>query len=526
VDPDKLSTPERALWQAFPRGEQVDLTRARGARARTIRAGVIAALLLGVVPPEPGRIAAIRLVGARITGTLGLGHATVATPVRMQACEFDAAIDLSGAKARDVDLEGCALAGLIAPLAEIDGNLGLASCACAGQIVLTGAHITGALQLSDARVDNHGAVALLANRLVIDDDLLARRATVQGEWRLAAAQVGGIIDLTGATIRNEGGRALDASNIFVGARFLARDGFSAQGEARFARARVGGDLSLRGSQLSNPGGDALLAYGVEVGGDMALSGVRADGAIRLSRATIGAAILLDGAQLVNPAGDALRCRNTQARTLTLGPGLEADGIVDVRQSHFAEIRDDPGCWPPRLRLSWLSYEALEPPLSAAERVQWLRRDVDGYLPQNYLTLATMYRSLGDDAAARVVLLARERRRREQLPWYGQFWSLTQEATVGYGYRPLRAATWLVAFLAIGTLVFGLHHPPPLPGTAHPSFNPLIYTVDLLVPLVDLGMRNVYDPQGPQRWLAYFLMAVGWIFVTTIAAAIIRVLQRQ
>ena len=102
----------------------------------------------------------------------------------------------------------------------------------------------------------------------------------------------------------------------------------------------------------------------------------------------------------------------------------------------------------------------------------------------------------------------------------------QEITVGYGYRPLRAATWLIAFLAVGTLAFGLHHPPPFPATAHPAFNPFIYTVDLLVPLVDLGLRNVYDPQGAQRWLAYLLIAVGWIFVTTIAAAIVRVLQRQ
>jgi hypothetical protein len=82
------------------------------------------------------------------------------------------------------------------------------------------------------------------------------------------------------------------------------------------------------------------------------------------------------------------------------------------------------------------------------------------------------------------------------------------------------------FLALGTLVFGLHHPPPFPGTAHPAFNPFIYTVDLLVPLVDLGMRSSYNPQGPPRWLAYFLVAVGWIFVTTIASGVLRMLRRQ
>jgi hypothetical protein len=47
VDPDKLSVPERALWQAFSRGDLLDLTKARGVRARTIRAEVISTLLLG-----------------------------------------------------------------------------------------------------------------------------------------------------------------------------------------------------------------------------------------------------------------------------------------------------------------------------------------------------------------------------------------------------------------------------------------------------------------------------------------------
>ncbi|MGH3263369.1 MAG: hypothetical protein ACRDNS_15405 [Trebonia sp.] len=99
-------------------------------------------------------------------------------------------------------------------------------------------------------------------------------------------------------------------------------------------------------------------------------------------------------------------------------------------------------------------------------------------------------------------------------------------TVGYGFRPLRAGAWLAVFLAFATLVFGLHHPPALPGTPHPAFNPFIYSLDLLVPLVNFGLRGAYDPQGPQRWLAYLLIAVGWVFATTIAAGIARVLRRQ
>jgi hypothetical protein len=75
-------------------------------------------------------------------------------------------------------LDGARFAGLAAPLAEIDGNLSIIGATCSGQVVLTGAHITGALQLRRSLLGNPGQVALLANRLVVDDDLLAQEATL------------------------------------------------------------------------------------------------------------------------------------------------------------------------------------------------------------------------------------------------------------------------------------------------------------------------------------------------------------
>jgi hypothetical protein len=527
VNPDKLTTPERALWDAFPRGELVDLTRARGVRARTIRAEVIAALLLGAVPGAPGHVPAIRVEGARITGPLNLGHAVIGGPVVLRHCDFQDRLELTAVKARGIDLGGSQLTGLLAPLAEIDGNLRLIECACRGQVVLTGARIAGALQLQRAHLDHPGEVALLGNRLVVNDDLLAQEAVIDGEFRLAGAQVGGMAGLDGATLRREGGRALNAFNLTVGAGLLARSGFSATGEVALTGARIDREVDFRGATLDNPGGNALMAVGLQAGAFLGLTeGFTARGSVHLSRAKIGSEALLSGGRFSNPGGDAIRCRYAQATTFVLDGGTEVEGTVDLRYSRFTDVRDDPACWPAGIRLSGLSYDVLEPPLPAAERIRWLSRDTDGYLPRNYETLAAMYRALGDDAGARAVQLAKERARRPQLAWYGRAWSWLQEVTVGYGYRPLRATGWLAAFLAIGTLTFGLHHPPPLPDTAHPAFNPFIYTLDLLVPLVGLGLRNSYDPQGPQRWLAYLLIATGWILVTTIAAGVLRVLRRQ
>ena len=75
------------------------------------------------------------------------------------------------------------------------------------------------------------------------------------------------------------------------------------------------------------------------------------------------------------------------------------------------------------------------------------------------------------------------------------------------------------------LAFTLHHPPPI-HSSHPPFTPVIYTLDLLLPVIDFGQQNEFSPQGLQAWLAYGLIAAGWILATTIAAGITRALRRQ
>jgi len=68
------SPAEEALWAAFPRGTRVDLRDGdpsaddpshgdRWGDERVVRAEVIAALLLGVQAPEPGRIQVVSLRG-------------------------------------------------------------------------------------------------------------------------------------------------------------------------------------------------------------------------------------------------------------------------------------------------------------------------------------------------------------------------------------------------------------------------------------------------------------------------------
>lgn len=495
VRTDDLTRVESRVWQAFAAGDLVDLA---GARSRRVRAEVVAALLLGAEPARPGALPALRLTGARIAGKLMLSHADIGCVVAMGDCEFEEAIDLTGARTRELSLAGSRLAGIDATLAQIGGALDLSRCVCDGQVRLVGANIAGRLLLSSATVNNPGDVALYASRLRVEDDVFSDDAVVTGEYRLAGARIGGALALSRAKLDDPGGHAFYASNLSVGAGLVARHGLSVNGGIALSNVSVADGLDLSGARLSNPGGDALATRDLRIGTFIRLGdGFTADGAVRLAYAT--------------------------ARELVLRHG-EMTGELDLRHARFEIIRDDPHAWPRSLNLAGLSYNALDPWLPAYGRLDWLARDTSG--PDGYRQLAFVYRAVGDDGGAKTVLLAYQRRWRRKARWHARAWGWVQDVTVGYGYRPLRAAAWLCLLLAAGTTVFAHHHPEPIQGAARPGFDSFLYTLDLLVPLANLGQKAAYESGGLERWFAYALVAAGWLFATTIATALARVLRRE
>jgi hypothetical protein len=80
MDFDDLAPAEEQVRRAYSRGETVDFRAAEGedpgagadwGPKRTIRASVLKALLVST-PQEDGQIAALRIRGARVTGTPNL----------------------------------------------------------------------------------------------------------------------------------------------------------------------------------------------------------------------------------------------------------------------------------------------------------------------------------------------------------------------------------------------------------------------------------------------------------------------
>jgi hypothetical protein len=394
-----------------------------------------------------------------------------------------------------------------------------------GEVRLYGAILEANLTVTGVVLRNPGGIALNLDRATLGV-LRGADLTAEGQVSLSGARVASDVDLRGARLSGHGDQAALAADGASIDGMLYLHGLVADGEVRLRTIRVGHRILLMAARLSNPGGTALRLSRAQVGADVFCGGLTVTGGVRAPGAAISGELDLDGARIRNGQGTALQARSLQANLLSLRFAEPPEGLVDLDHARVRIIRDDPASWPSRLSVDGLSYDALEPKLPAQQRLEWLARDLDGHQPLPYEQLAAHYTAIGRPGSAREVMHARERMLRRTRTPLSRAWGLLQDVTIGYGYQPLRAVAWLVLLLAAGSVMFAVAQPPPLQAGDAPHFNPVIYTLDLLLPVVDLGQKHAFNPGGAEQWLSYVLIAAGWLLVTTVAAGAARVLSRR
>ncbi|MCW8383063.1 membrane-associated oxidoreductase [Streptomyces justiciae] len=476
MDLNDLTPAELRVWEAFPTGAAVDF---QGSAERTVRAVVLRALMLNG-PRQDGEVPVLRVAGAHITGVLDVRYGAVETYVRLSRCQFDEVPLLYGCEFRQLNLSGSELPGLAAATLRVDGVLRLTDCRFTGPVALGGSQISGALFMDRAEFhtsDDSDEPALRLNHASIGEDLVAPGIRVHGRMVCNDASVDASVNLMDAMLENPGGTALDAQTLSVASDVHARR-LTAVGRLDLRGARVTGRLDLAHSRLSNPGHTVLQA----------------------SSSVIG--------------------------ELWLNEAEPLDGSVNFRQTQTDLLRVAPETLAGEVRLNGLSYTMLSPHVPAERWLPVLRRDVDGYVPHAYEQLTALYQRIGDDHAARLVQLAKQRRLRTTRAWYGRLWGYLQDVTVGYGFRPLRALAWLLSLLAVGTIAYGLHEPPALKASEHPDFSPVFFTLDLLLPVISFGQEGAFAPKGGYQALSYALVITGWLLATTVITGITRAVSRQ
>jgi hypothetical protein len=522
-----------------------------------------------------------------LDGNLGLRHVSCSHTVNLQGARFHRDVQLQGARLGQRRSDAQAL---VADHMTVDGSVhcdgGLQAI---GAISVVGVRVRGTVRLDHAKIlpadgqeaahatDGQEAahatdgqekahatdgqekkVAFNGEGMTIGREFSAHHVTALGEVRLVDATITSTLELRGARLENPGGvvlrldRAEILSSLYCDKDFIANGevcaiGTHVKGTAYFNDAHVGTDAASS-ADAPNPSRSrvALRLVRVTIDGDLGIwRNFTSYGRVILTRAVIGGELTLLTTNLKGDVAADLTNARIGALTIT---GEPPTGILDLTKVRTDVFSDNPERWRDRGRivLNGLEYTSIHmDQVTLEDRYQWLRRGIretkaerggyydPRYLAQPYEQLAQAYRRVGDDHAARRLLLEKCRQHNRATPWrqwYTKIWYFMQDVLVGYGYTPFRALIWLAALLLLGTGVFRYVVQPVWISAPPHRFglgDSVSYTLDLLMPVSSLSDRQIWhSANGVGEFLASALVVFGWILGATVVAGAARVLQRS
>jgi len=456
-----------------------------------------------------------------IRGGLAFPHSGVLGDLLLSEVRIDNPGD------RSLDLGSADVSGtFLARRAEFLGTAWMAGCRISGSLALE----------SSAFTDPDGAAVIQAAGLEVGGDVqLDELMTRGGALRFRAIDIGGEVRAERAVLDNPGGETLSLSNAQIKGAIKLED-LSSTGLLAINRATAGGRLELTRATLV-----CRDRWDKNVNGH----------AVEIISSDIGGGLYLDWD--------------------------EVDPSIDLFSTTTSIVADDVASWPARSDLSGLTYERFDAP-DPAGGDPWRVLDRLAILGSQYPfdlapyeTAARVYSDHGRFADAdRLRIAGRQQAARDayrnarsgpsilrrvwapvalagnQLSRYG----------VGYGFKPARALGLIVVLIAAvvvslagpwsasdevmrATGASGVVYTPsgPLPGVApgvdaparaQPDsscggdvrcFQPAVYAIETVAPLIDLGQRNTWRVDSSARfgglyefWLTFATIA-GWTLTT-------------
>ncbi len=507
----------------------------------TVRGALVAHLARsgGAGDGPPHRV---QIVGAWIEGSVNLRDASIAESLWFFRCVFDASPRFDGARiAGSLSFPGCLLPGLRADDCTIAGDLALnAGCTVRLDVRLARTTVGRNLNLGRAQLRSGDRVDMqVPRRLVADDARIAGDALLtdgfeaDGDVRLVGLRVVGDLRASSARLSghvNGDGQRGDALNLdlaHVAGSVVLDKGFSAAGSVRLRRAQIDGDLDCTQAAF-----DAF--------NDM---GWRGAVAFAIDRARIGGSLVLS------------RLKQPLSRATLAGASV-------------GTLHDDDTSWGESLVLDGFAYRQLAAPAPASSgfRIEWLQRQEPSHMGRDFRAqpwhqLIRVFQRMGLPAAARDVAVAREVQLRrvgrvgagapQRLRWLPRLAHRVFGLLAGYGHRPWRpAAVMLLVWLGCAA-VYGIaaQHGAIAPTASwqsharasacagqpgqtvdwarcaelplsYPAFNPLAFSLEHLVPFVDLQQRRLWSAAGERaaadgwgvaaRIVAWHEAVLGWV----------------
>jgi hypothetical protein len=330
------------------------------------------------------------------------------------------------------------------------------------------------------------------------------------------------------------------------------------GPVIFIGADVRGQFILDGTQFKYSDQASVAFNGMAVGDSVLMHGVTAAASVSMADATLldlTVAGVTEGPPLVLPQLDLTRSvikRELFLENLRLSNGLVGPSLQVLGPCVLSEVTVETQAalqraslqtlllthviWPTdtqQVRLDGISYQNISAgfdPNSWRTLLDWV--DHAAYSANVYTTLEQYYRQRGYPEQADAIFVAGRRRERAEslggLSSAGWWWNLILDLFVVYGRRPGRAFLWAGLIVAVGALLFRRKHMEPLkPEFAEQRYSAFWYSLDLLVPVLDLLAANRWTVRR-EYWLLHQYLRIhailGWLLIPIGLAALSGILK--
>lgn len=204
---------------------------------------------------------------------------------------------------------------------------------------------------------------------------------------------------------------------------------------------------------------------------------------------------------------------------------------------------------------------LDAPIGPEYRLGWLRSNEPSFFSlDEYIRLAEIYQSRGNLSDKQTILVQMhwDTLRFRDLGLLVSGWYYAYGHLAGFGYEPLRLLFVAIAIVVCGCIVFQRNRKFMVPieaaversdvellsvgkkspvdvdddklfNAGYPRLHPFAYSVDLLLPVINLRQSKYWFPGSAcqlLRWYAYFHILMGWILSSVLILAIVDMFNKN
>ncbi len=423
-----------------------------------------------------------------------------------------------------------------------------------GEVNINGSDIGSNLECDAGNFNNPNGTALSFDHAKIKGSIYLRKKFVaNGLVSLRYAETGGNLDCSAGCFNSQSQHSLAADHAKITGTVHLHTGFKARKTVRFFNTIIKGNVECKNAEFNNIELEAISFEEAKIQGSLLFSdNFQINGMLTLVNTQIGGSFAGVQGEFNNKGKITLFAHNMNINGDFILQKLKSPANkIQITSSSVAQLRDDEASWGQDLILDGFVYKHFSgnSKTDAQSRLRWLNKQIETHLgqsfkPQPWKQLILTLRNQGHVEDARQVAIAYEKQRYKAGVIHNKLPRMLHWVfglIIDYGYSPLKLLKYmLLIWLLCGALFWaaalhGVFAPSnPLifnhdeyqhcsPGASgieksngngnwylcqelageYTGFSPFAYSLDLILPLVDLQQEHDWAPYIPApqaNWL--------------------------